>query len=272
LANETLEIVAHAKVNWTLDIFDKRDDGYHEMASVMQRIELADKLRFFTRSSGIRLTITGPEADGVPSDEKNIVVKAAKLLGVDGVEIVVEKQIPNQAGLGGGSSDAASALIGLNEIFSLGLSNDEFFDAAKALGADVSFFLAKSTAKVGGFGEIVTPIQSGPSIDLVIIKPEAGVSTVAAYMALDQIPNRVSHNGTAAWPDSEPTNDFEEVVYSLYPEVGEARRALISAGATGTLLCGSGAAVMGWGDNLSTIVDNLQNFGIKKLWLTRTLP
>jgi 4-diphosphocytidyl-2-C-methyl-D-erythritol kinase len=270
-AKKTILASAHGKINWTLDILARRGDGYHEMASIMQRIDLADRLSFTRGDSGIRLSIVGPEAKGVPDDERNIVWKAAELLGVNSVDIVIEKHLPNQAGLGGGSSDAAAALLALNELFSLDLMPKELADTGAKLGADVSFFLAQSPARIGGFGEQVTPIKTGKNIDIVVLKPEVGVSTAAAYNALDNRAGRISGSATELWPNIAPSNDFEDVVFDLYPAVAKASETLLNAGAIATLLCGSGGAVMGWGPDINSIFNNVQQAGQGKVWLTRTI-
>jgi 4-diphosphocytidyl-2-C-methyl-D-erythritol kinase len=271
MPNKSITVPAHGKVNWTLDVHAKRSDGLHEIRSVMQRIELADQLTFEIGEPGIRLRIIGPESNGVPADESNIVWKTAVALGVDGVDITVDKKLPNQAGLGGGSSDAASTLLALNELFGLALDDVEIRKKAVTLGADVSFFLQNRPAIVGGYGDIVTPIDDGKSIGIVILKPDVGVSTSEAYSALDHYPNRLSKNATASWPHSPPSNDFEEVVFALYPDISEARRALYDAGVDGAMLCGSGAAMMGWGPDISETAKMLQVAGYEKVWLTRTI-
>ncbi len=273
MKSQTVATVVDApgKVNWTLDVLSKRLDGYHEITSIMQRIELADTVTVQHATSGIALEVKGPEAWDIPCDDSNIAYKAAKLLGIDGVMITIEKNLPSQAGLGGGSSDGASSLVALNKHFNLDLSREELMMIARKLGADVSFFLYEGACRVTGFGDIVQPVPSIQPIDLVLVKPPVGVSTVAAYAALDRIAGRKSNCGTAAWPLHGPSNDFEEAVFALYPEVGDAAKALRDAGAAGTLLCGSGATVMGWGGNVKEICATLRMSGYEKVWITRTV-
>jgi 4-diphosphocytidyl-2-C-methyl-D-erythritol kinase len=271
MLNNSVTVLAHGKVNWTLDVLGKRNDGYHDVASIVQQIELADRVSVSKGDDGIRLSVTGPLAEGVPADETNIVWHAVKALGIENVDIVLEKHIPHQAGLGGGSSDAAATLIACNRLFDRNIDRRELMEIGASLGADVPLFLGEATARVEGFGEIVTPLTTGRDTKIVVIKPEIGVSTREAYNALDRIPGRVSRHATASWPNGGPSNDFEDVVYTLYPAILEARSALIAAGATGALLCGSGAAVMGWGDQPENIAARLFADGYKQIWLTRTI-
>jgi 4-diphosphocytidyl-2-C-methyl-D-erythritol kinase len=272
LAAETLTVEAYGKINWTLDVLGKRADGYHEIASVMQQIMLSDILTFKPIPNEISLTITGPEAGDVPNDQRNIVWQAAALLEIDGVEITIEKHLPSQAGLGGGSSDGAAALTALNRLFDKRLDNVKLQCLAAELGADVSFFLQRGPARAEGFGEKITALGAGERRDVVIIKPDIGVSTVDAYRVLDRVSGRTSRNATRAWPNSQPSNDFEDIVFDLYPAVDQARQALLAAGATSTLLCGSGAAVMAWGDNAGAVYNSLRSIGHERVWLTRTMP
>jgi 4-diphosphocytidyl-2-C-methyl-D-erythritol kinase len=271
MIEQTVSVLAHGKINWTLDVFDRRPDGLHEIATIMQRIELADTLTFTKIAGEKSITVTGQEKDGVPVDETNVVLRAATLLGVGGVRVEIEKNIPNRAGLGGGSSDCASALRGLNDLFNLNLDAHALAEIAEKLGADVPFFLGPHCAKVVGFGDKVSRIPPIDPIDLVIVKPDIGVSTANAYAELDRVQNRVSANGTSQWPRAGASNDFETVIYSLYPQIHSASQALKDAGAEQTLLCGSGAAVMGWGPTALDIETGLRSKGFEKVWLTRTI-
>jgi 4-diphosphocytidyl-2-C-methyl-D-erythritol kinase len=267
----SITVPAYAKINWTLDVLAPRDDGYHTIASVMQRVKLADWVTVTASGTGITVRVVGPESLGVPVDDNNIVVSAAKALGVENVTVTLEKNIPNQAGLGGGSSNCAAALSALNVLFKLGHSPNQMNEIATYLGSDVPFFFCPGTARVEGIGEKVTQINSPGPIDIVILKPDEGVSTKVAYNAIDLAVGRFSNNGTVRWPNGGPSNDFEDVIYSLYPAVNEARLALKEAGATETLLCGSGAAVMGWGNDMRQVASNLRRAGHQNIWLTQTV-
>jgi 4-diphosphocytidyl-2-C-methyl-D-erythritol kinase len=185
----------------------------------------------------------------VPADKSNIAFKAAQsiLEATDrtswGVRIELSKLIPSQAGLGGGSSDAAAVLLGVNSLLGEPLDVNDLCPLARQLGADVSFFLHGGMARVRGIGEIVEPIEWQPHEPFVIVKPECGVSTAEAYRALDGIAGRQSARSTSAWPSCSASNDFEAVVFELAPGLRAERQNLLDAGARSVLLCGSGSAL-----------------------------
>lgn len=259
----TLTRLAYAKINLTLDVGPRRPDGYHDIRSVMQTIALHDTVSVtLDRVPGVHLTVTGDEAVGVPTDETNLVHKAAVRLqkiaaarGIragneSGLQIVLDKHIPSQAGLGGGSSDAAAALLAVNKLFSLALSQAQLSEIGAALGADVPFFLTGGTALAEGLGEQIKPLPPlSPSWPLVIVKPNSGVSTAAAYAALDAVPNRTTSGATQRWLQDRRviSNDFERVILPAYPEVAAAYHLFSQTTDEGEsfkpLLCGSGAAL-----------------------------
>jgi len=190
---------AHAKVNMTLEVLDRRPDGYHNIRSVMQTISLKDSIviRRGTGQPGIALTVDGPAAAGIASDQSNLVVRAVQSVlshaGIDpaseSIVVHLHKTIPSEAGLGGGSSDAATALLITNRIFDLGIAMPDLVTIASTLGSDVPFFLTGGAARVEGVGERVVPLDK-PSFAyqhccLVLIKPDSNVSTATAYRALD---------------------------------------------------------------------------------------
>ena len=252
---------APAKINLTLDVGPRRADGYHDIRSVMQTIELHDTLTVtLAPAPGVHLTVAGGEAGGVPADETNLVHKAAVRLqkvaaargvlpGQSGLQIALHKRIPSQAGLGGGSSDAAATLLAVNDLFGLRLSPAHLSEIGTALGADVPFFFSGGTALAEGVGEKITPLPPlDPNWPLVIVKPDAGVSTAAAYAALDAV-LRQPGNATECWLNGDQTvsNDFEAVMLPAHLEVAAAH-ALLSSTAEADksfkpLLCGSGAAL-----------------------------
>lgn len=266
---------APAKVNFTLDILDRRPDGYHEIRSIMQTIDLCDFLtiRLSSGSGGIRLTVTGDHAADAPVDDTNLVCRAVRAVlaeaGIDehGHDIAIEltKNIPSQAGLGGGSSDAATALKLTERSFDLDLARDTLLRLAKSLGSDVPFFLTGGTCLVEGLGEKVTRIDScgEPPIHVVICKPNANVSTAAAYAEIDK--ERAgrpasARNSTGEWicsleaiPHRPRWNDFEPVILQLFPDVASVHALMVKIGAAPgasiPLLCGSGAAVFCLVDN-----------------------
>jgi 4-diphosphocytidyl-2-C-methyl-D-erythritol kinase len=263
----TLTVTAYAKINLTLDVFSKRADGYHSLASVMQAISLHDTLHLTRRPKpGIDFTCDAPEGADIPTDNGNLAVRAAQAAldaaaqqgrpAAQGVGLHLTKRIPAQAGLGGGSSDAAAALTGVNTLLGLDLDPKTLHDLATALGSDVPFFLTGGTAAVRGRGENLTPLPDLPTLWLVIVKPEENVSTGWAYNALDALPDRSSHRATKrmeealraddrerqiAWQ----SNDFELPVFTHFPRLAWLHDELLMAGVLTAHLCGSGSALYG---------------------------
>ena len=255
----SITLKSYAKINLTLDVLSRRHDGYHNLASVMQTISLADRVHVVRKESpGISLHCASGAA---PEGPENLVWRAAEAAMhagrcQSGLEIVLEKRIPAQAGLGGGSSNAAAALLAVNRLLSLGLDISVLTRLAASLGADVPFFLTGGTASVRGVGERVRALPDCPPLWLVIVKPPVGVSTAAAYAALDAMPERQSARATrdmeAAIASGDRakvvrrmTNDFERVVLEQHLEVAMAHDDLLMARAVAVRLCGSGSAVFG---------------------------
>ena len=286
---------AYAKINLTLDVGPRRADGYHDISSVMQTIGLHDTLTVSQTADapGVHLEVTGDEGEGVPSDESNLVHRAAVRLqkvaaarevipgGLSGLHILLHKRIPSQAGLGGGSSDAAATLLAVNDLLGLTLSLLRLSEIGVALGADVPFFLTGGTALVRGIGERVTPLPPlHPPWFLVVVKPLVGVSTAAAYAALDALPGRVPGSATEAWWNNEQglSNDFEAAVFPTHPEIAAAYALLSQTDGTEEsfrpLLCGSGAAIfrrVASAEEAHRLAKHITGVGAGKVWITTTL-
>jgi 4-diphosphocytidyl-2-C-methyl-D-erythritol kinase len=263
----TLTRRACAKINLTLDVFSKRPDGYHSIASVMQAIGLYDTLTLTRADSpGLQFTCAAPNAPDVPADDANLVVRAARaaLQAAEaagnpvshGLSIHLDKRIPSQAGLGGGSSDAAATLLAVNDLLALGLPPDTLRELAAGLGSDVSFFLLGGTATARGRGEQLTSLPDIEPFWLVVVKPPESVSTGWAYNELDSIPDRQSHRGTKRLEEALRQgdrerliafqgNDFELPVFNHYPKLAWLHDELRMAGALTAHLCGSGSALYG---------------------------
>lgn len=180
-----MQILAPAKINLALDVIARRADGYHQVDMVMQSIELSDQVTL-EPAAGIQLSCNLP---GLPVDERNLAWRAALLLkettGVSkGIKIEIIKKIPVAAGLAGGSTDAAAVLIGLNNLWELGLSQVELMKIGVRLGADVPFCLLKGTARARGIGEQLTPINSCLNSQLLLVTPNIQVSTALVYQKL----------------------------------------------------------------------------------------
>ncbi len=246
---------AYAKLNLALDVVSARSDGYHEMDMLMQSVSCCDFITLETQSHGVTLSCTRAE---IPCDQRNIAWKAAELFleraGVlGGVSIHIEKHIPEQAGMAGGSADAAAVLIGLNQLYDGGFSLEELCGMGKSLGADVPFCLTGGTAHVTGIGEKIFPLSPLPDCAFIIAKPMQGISTKAAFEAIDSVQplQHVSLDRILSAAErsdlpgvcAELGNSFEQV--TQLPEVFEIKRKLVNLGACGALMSGSGSAVFG---------------------------
>jgi len=231
------EWLSPAKLNLFLHVVGQRSDGYHELQTLFQLVNWGDKIRFqASEHPGIRLT--GNIA--VPHSQ-NLIVRAAEMLrhGNLGVDIHIEKVIPMGGGLGGGSSNAATTLLALNQLWSLGFSLDELAQKGSQLGADVPVFVRQQTAWAEGVGELLTPVTLAEDWFL-IVKPDCAVSTAEIFSAPEL--TRDSHTITlSAFFDGQHRNDLQNVVERRYPEV---RNALIWLGNhSEARLTGSGACV-----------------------------
>jgi 4-diphosphocytidyl-2-C-methyl-D-erythritol kinase len=248
-----------AKVNYALDVIGLRQDGYHEIRTVMQSISLADEVELRRAARGFALTLE-PEAVEVGPPERNTAYLAwrslQRLTGEElPVGVTLYKRIPAGAGLGGGSADAAAILIGLNEIFGLGLGVHELREAGAGIGADVPFCISGGTALGEGIGEILTPLVAPPAHRLVIAKPLGSAETARIYRAYDGMKTEsastvgpvVSALRSARVPDlaSAVGNDLAPVTEELVPEVAALARELLVSGALGASMSGSGTAVYG---------------------------
>jgi 4-diphosphocytidyl-2-C-methyl-D-erythritol kinase len=291
-------LIARAKINLYLEILGSRPDGYSEVAMVLQSIHLADRLQLKSRPHGIHLTCDRPE---VPTDARNLAYQAAELLQKEchsaaGVEIHIEKHIPVAAGLAGGSADAAAVLVGLNQLWGLGLTVGELQSLAARLGSDIPFCIQGGTQLATGRGEVLEPLANWEGIPVLLAKPKhLGVSTAWAYQAFRS--RRGSLGGDALPKPTLPTlpqalaalsrqdppalarslrNDLEQVVLPEYAIVGELRQALLSAGALGSLMSGSGPTVFGIMPSLelaAQVRNTLRHqFQDVEFWVTQFAP
>ena len=272
----SLKLPSYAKINRHLEVLGKRPDGYHEVFTVLQTISLCDDLEFELRTDGkVTLVCDDPR---LPADENNLVLKAAlalkeKLETPLGADIKLTKRIPAQGGLGGASSNAAVTLIGLNGLWEAPSFSPHWRRLAEELGADVPFFIYGGRFVATGIGASLITVTDGPRQPLIIITPNARVSTPAAYAALnagslttvDAMPilsrsfERHATSDSSQWP--EPHNDFERVIFEMEPEIERAKKALLEAGVRGALLAGSGSSVFGVVDDEVTrdrVLDNLK--------------
>lgn len=251
-------VQAPAKVNLYLGVGGLRDDGFHHVDTLFQAVSLWDHVRLERVASGVTLTVLGPDLGPV---EDNLAVRAARLfLGEvasrEGVALELTKDIPAGAGLGGGSSDAAAVLRGMNHLWGRPVPPRRLAEMGASLGSDVAFFLGDSPLSRGrGRGEILEPYPALPPADMVLVLPPVHVATPGAYAALSRHraggaawASKVREHGPpAGWTEVKvmARNDFEEVVSLEHPAVRRSLAALRNAGGGPTLLSGSGAACFG---------------------------
>lgn len=246
-----------AKINLGLEVLGLRPDGFHEVRTVLQSIALHDLLEVNPAPEGIRFTCSDP---ALPPGEDNLVVKAARLIQREsgcakGARIHLVKRIPSQAGLGGGSADAACTLLALNRLWRLGLDGAALAALAARLGSDVPFFLVGGTALGLGRGEEVYPLPDAPPLHLLVVKPSRGMPTSEAYALLDRALTapRDAHRiasivqGLVEGRLNERLcfNRFEEVTLPGSSEGSAIRQALLEGGASLAILAGSGSAWVG---------------------------
>jgi 4-diphosphocytidyl-2-C-methyl-D-erythritol kinase len=248
-----LTLRAFAKINLDLSVLGRRADGYHDVRTVLQALDLHDSLRIDAVGGPFRLE---GDAGAMPLDSSNLIWRAAETLWraagrrgpARGARIRVVKRIPSRAGLGGGSSDAAATLVGLNAMWRLRMRFDQMAAVAATLGADVPYFLYGGTALALGTGEQVFPLADLPRRYVVLAQPAIGVATADAYRWLSDARAEGAHpRPPASWP-SLPAgggNDFEPVVERRHPEIAAARHRLERAGAETARMSGSGSAVFG---------------------------
>ena len=271
---------AYAKINLGLRILGKRSDGYHDIETILHRIDCYDELSF-TKSETISLESDSPE---VPPGEENLCIRAARLFishtgAKDGAHIVLRKKIPVGAGLGGGSSDAAETLLGLNELWGLGMKPDELHPLAAQLGSDVSYFLREGSAYATGRGERLEYFGLKLPHWIVVLYPNIHVSTAWAYQQVKV--ERSDHteilrdNFADNLRDAEKLrelirNDFEPVVFRAHPELAKIKRTFYEHGAHFAQMSGSGSsmyALFESEEGARSVCEEMRGQG--KLFLTR---
>ena len=245
-----------AKINLSLDVTGRRPDGYHTLESIFQSVDIYDTITLTAADGdGISLSCDAPN---VPCDERNLAWKAAEalLLASDKraeISILLHKEIPSGAGMGGGSSDAAGVLWGLNRLLDCGFTNAQLREIGVKLGADVPFLLLGGTAYAEGVGEILTPLPAAPGLRLILVKGTESVSTPAAYKAIDALESpahpdtpamlQAIRTGDAALLKKSCGNLFEQAIDCS--DVTRAKKRLLACGAEYAVMTGSGAAVFG---------------------------
>jgi 4-diphosphocytidyl-2-C-methyl-D-erythritol kinase len=253
-------IEAPAKLNMRLKVTGRRPDGYHDLVSIMVPIDICDALEMEAVAEGVIFSRQGVT---VPDDETNLVVKAAKAFFAKaglrkGALIRLKKRIPVAAGMGGGSSDAAAVLLLLNQVYSKPFTPKDLHETARALGADVPFFLACRPSLARGIGEILEPISAWPEFWYVTVTPPIQVSTAWVYGNLQlkkltrdeyHYTNKILAENTAAIGQI-LENDLESVTSARFPVIESIKKLLVESGAEGALMTGSGPTVFGVFDSL----------------------
>jgi 4-diphosphocytidyl-2-C-methyl-D-erythritol kinase len=259
MSRPTITLPAFAKINLSLRVLGKRADSHHEIDTVFQTISLHDRITLMA-TNGPEIVLSCDDRS-LPTESDNLVYRAAKALQARfapdrGARIRLIKRIPTRAGLGGGSSDGAVTLLALAHLWEAKANVRELLEIASSLGADVPFFFLGGTVRGTGTGKDLTPLDDAREKFLLVVKPNAGISTTEAYKSLKArsltsagaktILSSSERGGISDSFDSEALqNDFEPVAFELVPEITRAKVALMNVGAEAALLAGSGSAVFG---------------------------
>ena len=286
-----LTINANAKINLTLDILGRREDGYHEVELILQSIALADKLEFAKIDKGIKLemdieNIAGSEI--LTADESNLAYRAAKLV-IDscnlnsGVFIRLTKRIPIAAGLAGGSTDAAAVIRGMNRLFNLRLTTQQMCDLGAEIGSDVPFCIVGGTCLAYGRGEKLKRLPDLPSIPIVLLKPRGAIPTAWAYKTYDSDKSS-EHPDTEAICEAIKLSDYEavaELIFNVmervavkkYPAIISYKEKMLEAGAMAAMMSGSGPSIFGIAkthEDAVRIAESFKDSGIQ-VFVTETV-
>lgn len=254
---EKLIMDSHAKINLALDVLGKRDDGYHEIDTIMQSISLKDRLTFESLEEDGVLLIDSNNGD-IPLDENNLVYKAWELLKDEfniskGLDIYIEKKIPMGAGLAGGSSNCATTLKALNRIWELGLSQEKLEELGGRLGADVPFCIRGGTVRARAIGDSLEDLKAFRGYKVLLCNPGIEIDTAEAYGLLELDGDRLDldsleetmERGDLREMDSFMANKMEEKIIEEYPIIGEIKDRMEDLGSSASLMTGSGSTVFG---------------------------
>lgn len=264
MTNKSFTLPSFAKINWRLRILGRREDGFHELCTIFQTVSLRDELSF-AESDELVLTCAD---ENIPTDRTNLILRAAELLrsecGVKkGARLGLEKRIPAPGGLGGGSSNAAVALLGLAALWDLEIGFEKLIELGARLGSDVPFFFYGGTAAGAGRGTEIRPLPDFHEKRLLIVTPRVAVSTAAAFAraGAPRLTNETSksilkicQNEAESFSGGQKifSNDFEKSVFEFEPEIRRVKQALLDAGAQQAVLSGSGASVFAIFDKIET--------------------
>lgn len=284
---DTVVLKARGKINLTLDVVGKRDNGYHDLRMIMQTINLYDTITIKkTKTPGIRIN---NNLAWLPKDDRNITYKAAEHFLqeaqiTNGVYIDIFKRIPVAAGLAGGSSDAAAVLVGLNKLFETHFTKKKLMEIGLKIGADVPFCILRGTALAEGIGEVLTPLPSLPTMHILLAKPNISVSTASVYKAL-KVDEIQKHPQTDAYVDAIKARDMqfitqhmenvlEDVTVKMHPQIEEIKQDMLKYGALGSMMSGSGPTVFGIFPNrykATVAAEYFKNqYGLREVHVTST--
>jgi len=278
MTNKSFTLPSFAKINWLLRILGKREDGFHELCTVFQTVSLFDEITF---EESVDLTLACDDQN-IPTGETNLIFKAAERLRDEfnikkGARIHLEKRIPAPGGLGGGSSNAAVALLGLATLWKLEIGFEKLVEIGARLGSDVPFFLYGGTAFGTGRGTQILPLQDLEEKFLLIVTPDVQVSTAQAFARTraPRLTNETSKSilkicqneaGSFDPRQREFSNDFEKSVFQVEPEIARVKQRLLESGAKKAILSGSGASVLAIFDNEETRQATLKALEVEKNW------
>lgn len=282
-----IEIDSYSKINLTLNVLAKRQDGYHDIETIMQSINLADKIFIKEEKEGIKIKCSHPL---VPVDSQSLTYRSAeKILNryriIKGIKIEIDKKIPLASGMAGGSANSASILVGINKLFTLNLSNKDLREIGEGLGMDIPFCIQNGTALAYHKGEKVTPLPLiNPPLWIIIINPGFEIPTKWAYNNLDLDRIKKEKNNTKAMLKALKMrelqgiaknlfNSFEGLIIEKYPEIGKIKDRLIEEGTLGALMSGSGPTVFGIAQNKEQALKIYEKLKLeyKSIWAVQTI-
>lgn len=284
-----VKLKARAKINISLDVVRKREDGYHDLSMIMQTINLYDKVNIRIGSKKAAPIVIKTNLSFLPTDEKNLVYRVIDYMKKtydikENVFVDLFKLIPIAAGLAGGSADAAATIKGMDKLFNLNLSQEDMISIGKMFGADIPYCIVQGTVLAEGIGDEMTLLEPFPECYIVIAKPHVSVSTAFVYgnLKLDSIKKRpdnnllieaINHNDLNTISNN-LYNVLEEVTIEEYPIITQIKELLVKQGAKGALMSGSGSAVFGifeHKDIATKAINYLKKQGIIKFGYTTTI-
>ena len=283
---DSLKLKAYAKINLAIDLLGKRNDGYNEVKMIMQTIDIFDEISITKIEKGIVIKC---DNNKIPEDSRNIAYKAANIMqsryDIDcGVKIDISKNIPIEAGLGGGSADAAAVIEGMNTLFDLRLNFDTLLKIGEKIGADVPYCICKNTVLATGIGEKLLKISNFDSVNVVLIKPNFGISTKQVYKEFDySLPKerpdfetllKAIENKKISDVAQNMVNVLETVTQKNNPEIRDIKSKLMENGALGAMMSGSGSTIFALfesEDMAKKAYNKMKNNNTYQCYLTKTI-